>query len=457
MKFHALTLFPEMIEQGLKPGIIGRAVEKGLISLNTVNIREYTRDRHGKVDDYPYGGGAGMLMQAQPVYDAWRAAVGDRKPRTIYLTPQGRPFSQSMARELAKEEELVLLCGHYEGIDQRVLEEIVTDYVSAGDYVLTGGELPAMVMIDAIARLVPGVLGNEDSAEEESFHNDLLEYPQYTRPEVWHGKRVPEVLLSGNHGKVSEWRLEQSKERTAGFRPDLYEKYREKQRLILRLSKDKRNNIHIMESLARGKGEILYHQGGDLLVQDRASSVCMLTAEKTESAGRLAEMLPEGTRWVIVSQDFVRELFVEKGCGLFGSCSQYLYTNKVFLPVRYKEIRRLTEEDTPYVTAHYAHDTEEYVRERVRAGVMYGAFSGERQIGFIGIHTEGSMGLLYVEEEFRRRGVAEALEAFCANRLLEKGFTPYGHIMEGNTPSEHLQEKLGFYRASRCVYWMSIT
>lgn len=314
-----------------------------------------------------------------------------------------------------------------------------------------------MVMIDAIARLVPGVLGNEDSAEEESFHNDLLEYPQYTRPEVWHGKRVPEVLLSGNHGKVSEWRLEQSKERTAGFRPDLYEKYREKQRLILRLSKDKRNNIHIMESLARGKGEILYHQGGDLLVQDRASSVCMLTAEKTESAGRLAEMLPEGTRWVIVSQNFVRELFVEKGCGLFGSCSQYLYTNKVFLPVRYKEIRRLTEEDTPYVTAHYAHDTEEYVRERVRAGVMYGAFSGERQIGFIGIHTEGSMGLLYVEEEFRRRGVAEALEAFCANRLLEKGFTPYGHIMEGNTPSEHLQEKLGFYRASRCVYWMSIT
>lgn len=451
-----MTLFPEMIEQGLKPGIIGRAAEKGLISLNAVNIREYTRDRHGKVDDYPYGGGAGMLMQAQPVYDAWKAVTGGEKIRTVYLTPQGRPFSQGMARELAAEEELVLLCGHYEGIDERVLEEIVTDYVSVGDYVLTGGELPAMVLIDAIARLVSGVLGNEASAEEESFHNDLLEYPQYTRPEVWHGKGVPEVLLSGNHRKVSEWRLERAKERTAGFRPDLYERYQEKQRLIRRLSKDKRNNIHIMESLSRGRGEILYFQGGDLLVQDREASVCMLTAENPESAERLVGMLPGETRWVIASQNFVRDLLAEMGCGLFGSCSQYLYTNKILLPVRYKEIRRLTQEDVPYMTAHYKSDTEEYIRERVRAGVMYGAFSGERQIGFIGIHSEGSMGLLYVEEEFRRRGVAEALEAFCANRLLEKGFTPYGHIMEGNTPSELLQEKLGFYRASRCVYWMRI-
>lgn len=455
MKFHALTLFPEMIEQGLKPGIIGRAVEKGLISLDTVNIREYTRDRHGKVDDYPYGGGAGMLMQAQPVYDAWKAAAGNKKIRTIYLTPQGRIFSQSMARELAAEEELVLLCGHYEGIDERVLDEIVTDYVSVGDYVLTGGELPAMVLIDTIARLVPGVLGNEASAEEESFHNDLLEYPQYTRPEVWHGKSVPEVLLSGNHRKVSEWRLERAKERTSGFRPDLYERYQEKQQLIRRLSKDKRNNIHIMESLSRGRGEILYHQDGDLLVQDREASVCMLKAENPESAERLAQILPEEIKWVIVSQDFVRDLLAENGYRLFGRFSQYLYTNKVSLPVRYREIRRLTETDLPYVALHYMHDTEEYIRERIRAGAMYGAFSGERQIGFVGVHSEGSMGFLYVEEEFRRKGVAGALEAFCVNRLLEKGFTPYSHIQEGNTPSELLQEKLGFYRASCSLYWMS--
>ena len=166
MKLHVLTLFPEMILQGLAPSIIGRAVEKKIISLDAVNIRDYTLDKHGKVDDYTYGGGAGMLMQAQPVYDAWKAASGGKKIRTIYLTPQGTPFTQNLAKELAKEEELIFLCGHYEGIDERVLEEVVTDFVSIGDYVLTGGELPAMVMIDAVARLVPGVLGNDTSAEE---------------------------------------------------------------------------------------------------------------------------------------------------------------------------------------------------------------------------------------------------------------------------------------------------
>lgn len=243
MKLHVLTLFPEMILQGLAPSIIGRAVEKKISSLDAVNIRDYTLDKHGKVDDYTYGGGAGMLMQAQPVYDAWKAASGGKKIRTIYLTPQGTPFTQNLAKELAKEEELIFLCGHYEGIDERVLEEVVTDFVSIGDYVLTGGELPAMVMIDAVARLVPGVLGNDTSAEEESFHNDLLEYPQYSRPESWHEKRVPEVLLSGNHAKIMKWRLEQSETRTLRFRPDLYEKYREKQHLIKQLSKDKRNNI----------------------------------------------------------------------------------------------------------------------------------------------------------------------------------------------------------------------
>ncbi|MDD6491133.1 MAG: tRNA (guanosine(37)-N1)-methyltransferase TrmD [Firmicutes bacterium] len=231
MNFHVLTLFPEMILQGLDTSIIGRAMAKNIITLEAVNIRDYTTNKHKKVDDYPYGGGAGMLMQAQPVYDAWKAVVEKinagkgKKPRVIYLTPQGKTFRQSMAREFAEEENLIFLCGHYEGIDERVLEEIVTDYVSIGDYVLTGGELPTMVMIDAISRMVPGVLSNKESGESESFSNYLLEYPQYSRPEIWHEKRVPEVLLSGDHKKVEEWRLEQSLERTRKARSDLYEKW----------------------------------------------------------------------------------------------------------------------------------------------------------------------------------------------------------------------------------------
>lgn len=226
MKFHIMTLFPEMVLQGLNTSIIGRAAEKGLLSIEAVNIRDYTLDKHKKVDDYPYGGGAGMLMQAQPVYDTWKSIV-DRigyRPRTIYLTPQGPSFTQSMAKEFAKEEDLIFLCGHYEGIDERVLEEIVTDYVSIGDYVLTGGELPAMVMVDAISRMVPGVLTNDESGSAESFEGNLLEYPQYSRPEEWMGKKVPSVLLSGNHQKVDEWRREQSILRTKERRPDLLAK-----------------------------------------------------------------------------------------------------------------------------------------------------------------------------------------------------------------------------------------
>ncbi len=211
--FHILTLFPEMVLQGLHTSILGRAVERNCISIEAVNIRDYTLDKHGKVDDYTYGGGAGMLMQAQPVYDAWLAveeriaARGASGGRVIYVTPQGRTFHQKMAQELAQEEDLIFLCGHYEGIDERVLEEIVTDEISLGDYVLTGGELPAMVMVDAIARLVPGVLHNTDSAVTESFGDGLLEYPQYSRPEIWHDKRVPPVLHSGDHARVDAWRL----------------------------------------------------------------------------------------------------------------------------------------------------------------------------------------------------------------------------------------------------------
>ncbi len=237
MNFHILTLFPDMVTDGLNTSIIGRAIEAGLLSIEAVNIRDYANNKHLKVDDYPYGGGAGMLMQAEPVYGAYQSVMKrikagkseqgqstddeERKTRVVYLTPQGPTFTQRMAEEYAKEEDLILLCGHYEGIDERVLEEIVTDYVSIGDYVLTGGELPAMVMVDAISRLVPGVLSNEVSAEFESFQEDLLEYPQYSRPEEWHGKKVPEVLLSGHHANIAKWRREQSIVRTKERRPDL--------------------------------------------------------------------------------------------------------------------------------------------------------------------------------------------------------------------------------------------
>ena len=225
MNFHVLTLFPEMIMNGLETSILGRAAAKGIVSFEAVNIRDYTLERHGKVDDYPYGGGAGMVMQAEPIYRAYEALVEKigKKPRVIYMTPQGQTFNQGIAVDLAKEEDLVFLCGHYEGVDERVLEMIATDYLSAGDYVLTGGELPAMMMIDCISRLVPGVLNNNVSAEFETFHDNLLEFPQYTRPEVFMGKKVPDILLSGHHANVEKWRREQSIIRTLKNRPELLE------------------------------------------------------------------------------------------------------------------------------------------------------------------------------------------------------------------------------------------
>lgn len=225
MNFHVLTLFPEMIMNGLETSILGRAAAKGIVSFEAINIRDYTLERHGKVDDYPYGGGAGMVMQAEPIYRAYEALVEKigKKPRVIYMTPQGQTFNQRIAEDLAKEEDLVFLCGHYEGVDERVLEMIATDYLSAGDYVLTGGELPAMMMIDCISRLVPGVLNNNVSAEFETFHDNLLEYPQYTRPEVFMDKKVPDILLSGHHANVEKWRREQSIIRTLKNRPELLE------------------------------------------------------------------------------------------------------------------------------------------------------------------------------------------------------------------------------------------
>lgn len=272
MRFYIMTLFPEMVLGGLNTSITGRAVQKGLLDIQALNIRDYAFNKHSSVDDYPYGGGAGMLMQAEPVYQTYlavcqkiaeargaarqtdTAACSDNglpRPRVVYLSPQGKPFHHAMAEEFAKEEDLVLLCGHYEGIDERVLEEIVTDYVSAGDYVLTGGELPAMMMVDAISRLVPGVLHNDVSAEFESFQDDLLEYPQYSRPEIWHDKQVPSILLSGHHANVEKWRREQSVIRTAKWRPDLLEKAHltEAERLLAdAIQKEQADNIVNNES-----------------------------------------------------------------------------------------------------------------------------------------------------------------------------------------------------------------
>lgn len=224
MNFHVMTLFPKMIEDGLNTSITGRAIKEGLINLNCVDIREYTTDKHGHVDDYPYGGGAGMVMQAQPIYDCYMDIVEKnniKKPRVVFLTPTGSVFNQQMSRELANEDDIIFLCGHYEGVDERVIELIVTDNVSIGDYVLTGGELPAMVMIDSISRNIKGVLNNKDSAETESFTTNLLEYPQYTRPVVFMDKKVPDVLLSGHHKNIEKWRMEKSVERTKERRPDL--------------------------------------------------------------------------------------------------------------------------------------------------------------------------------------------------------------------------------------------
>lgn len=223
-----MTLFPDVIDTCMRESITGRALEKGIISLTTLNIRDYTLDKHKRVDDYPYGGGAGMLMQVEPVvrcYDEIRRLSGKEKPRVIYLTPWGKKFTQDDAKALSEEETLVFLCGHYEGIDERALELVATDFYSIGDYVLTGGELPACVMMDTISRLVPGVLNNDDSAVYESFSDGLLEHPQYTRPEVYNELAVPEVLLSGHHKNIEIWKKEQSIERTKKYRPDLYEEY----------------------------------------------------------------------------------------------------------------------------------------------------------------------------------------------------------------------------------------
>ncbi|MFH1646840.1 MAG: tRNA (guanosine(37)-N1)-methyltransferase TrmD [Chloroflexota bacterium] len=247
MRIDILTLFPPMFEVPFSFGIFQRAVASGLVSLNTVDIRDYTHDKHHTADDYPYGGGAGMVLKPEPIFEAVEAIKRDAGPEggdlpVIMLTPQGRPFSQSIARELSGHRHLVFICGHYEGVDERVGERLVTDEISIGDYVLTGGELPAMVVIDAVVRLLPGVLGSEESPQEDSHACGLLEYPQYTRPADFRGWTVPEVLLSGNHARIAKWRREQIIKRTLERRPELLDKAslgREDKQLVKRLTTER--------------------------------------------------------------------------------------------------------------------------------------------------------------------------------------------------------------------------
>lgn len=484
MNFHILTLFPEMIEQGIGTSITGKAMEQGTINVNAVNIRDYTEDKHKKVDDYPYGGGAGMLMQAQPVYDCFQAVKqGIDKPlRVVYVTPQGKTFNQQMAEDFAKEEDLVILCGHYEGIDERVLEEIVTDYVSIGDFVLTGGELPAMVMVDAISRLVPDVLHNDLSAEIESFHMNLLEFPQYSRPEVWHDKKVPEVLLSGNHKKIEEWRLERSIERTKERRPDLYRKYERLQKSVEWLMKDKLLHMDMIEAIRRGQARLFYGGKDGVLLQEKKSGAYMLTAITAEAGEKILNgFLPENAEpeLFVVHQAFLRGSVEERfGMKQANECFQAVYTRNVTLPIKRvvsngmkdgmkdgmehgmeQEMELVIKPlDCSYLDIVYADyrniGGKDYVEERLRSRVLYGAFVNEELAGFIGMHDEGSIGMLHVKEKFRRKGIAAALEADAINRTLALGWLPFGQVYAENAESLALQEKLGLRVSKEKLYWM---
>lgn len=502
MRFHILTLFPEMVMQGLLTSITGRAVKQNKIAIEATNIRDYTLDKHAKVDDYPYGGGAGMLMQAQPVYDAYQS-VADRIPegakkRVVYVTPQGTPFTQQMAQDFAACDDLILLCGHYEGIDERVLEEVVTDYVSIGDYVLTGGELASMVIVDAVARLVPDVLNNDQSAETESFHGNLLEYPQYSRPEVWHDKKVPQVLLSGNQKKINEWRLEQSVIRTQERRPDLYAKYEELQECKKWMMRQKLLHIDMIELINRGRARIVYRDAKELLLRDMISGIYFHTrmaevprieepsnvqaCDLGEDVNRPDELQNWDTaEWKLlqeISKDerieciaiHQREMvpFMEKYFHLKTDmeCIQGAYTRREKLPVRGLygpdgrgengfSIRTLTEEFIPFVAEHYSEiGSPEYVTERILHGAVYGAFYEEKIVGFIADHEEGSIGMLYVLPEYRKRHVAMALETYCMNLAVERGEIPYGQVVLGNEASIRLQEKMGICFAKGTIVWM---
>lgn len=480
MNFHILTLFPEMVMQGLMTSITGRAAKDGRIGIEAVDIRDFTKDKHRKVDDYPYGGGAGMLMQAQPVYDACQSVFAripeSRRTRVIYLTPQGEPFSQKKVRQLSENEDLILLCGHYEGIDERVLEEVVTDYVSIGDYVLTGGELAAMVVVDAVSRLVPGVLNNDMSAETESFHSSLLEYPQYSRPEEWRGRRVPDVLLSGNPKKIEAWRKEEAVKRTKERRPDLYEKYEKLVACRDVMMKQKLLHIDMIEAINRGSAELIACEGDNILLLEPRSRVYYYTAlDETRDGMELLKNLPGGVLsdielLVLHQEELFEPVQTLLSARLLFHCHQVVYTRREQLPITglYRGdgqptadglvIAPLTMEHLDLVCANYDQmDDKIYIKDRIAKGVMYGAFVDGVLAGFIGNHEEGSIGLLTVLPKFRGRKIGKALETYMINVSLRQGHIPYGQVIEGNDKSMRLQESLGLYTAKTPVCWLERT
>lgn len=471
MEFEILTLFPDMILEGCNNSILKRAAEKKLITIDAINIRDFTMDKHGKVDDYVYGGGAGMLMQAQPVFDAWKHAleiqshemdpckkeadINAKGIRTIYLTPQGRKFDQELAKELAREDRLIFLCGHYEGIDERVLEEIVTDQVSIGDYVLTGGELPAMVMIDAIARLIPGVLGSDESSMTESFENDLLEYPQYSRPEIWHDKPVPEVLMSGDHQKIKDWRLEKAKERTRKWRPDLYEKYEEREKLIDRLTKQKKENAYMIDSLLTGKVKILHVEGNAAVTVTNDGQTYQICCETKEQGCALLAYVPKDVKLLLHNCKELNEVLAgEYGLQVGDECYQSVYTQHVSLPIAHKDIRTYPLDAIDYAVENYGGEEErEYLKDRILHGEFFAAYEGEEIVGFCGVHAGGSLGMLYVDPKYRRTSVGSSLASYLVNLSLAQGGLPYAHIRVANLASIKMQEKMGLYVGKRTVFW----
>lgn len=314
MNYYVLTLFPDMIREASKTSIMGRAVKNGLISVNTINIRDFSANKHNRVDDYPYGGGAGMVIEAEPVFRAVNAAKVKTSSgtRVVYLTPQAKVLDQLKVEELAMEEDLIILCGHYEGIDERVLEEVVTDNISIGDYVLTGGELGALVLMDAVSRFVPGVLNNEESSRFESMKDDLLEYPHYTRPEVWHEKKVPEVLLSGDHIKIEKWRYERSIERTKERRPDLYESAKNVHTIYYG-SEKARETAEALNSEISLYGELLDYNRNKLKKTARAfgKKDLVVFVTDTENIGGLADAVSR-----IHASDTQAFLLTTGSCGL---------------------------------------------------------------------------------------------------------------------------------------------
>lgn len=418
MDFKILTLFPDMIMSGLSESITGRAIKSGLISIEAIDIRTFSNDKHGRVDDYTYGGGAGMLMQAQPVYDAYKSVSGGEKKRCVYVTPQGKPFTQNMAHDFAQEDELVILCGHYEGIDERVLEEIVTDYVSIGDYVLTGGELAAMVIVDAVSRLVPGVLGNSESSVGESFHGSLLEYPQYSRPEVWHDKKVPEELLSGDPKLINGWRMEKSIERTKERRPDLYEKYKNDLAAIERMQENKRLLVPMIEILKRGLGTV---------------------AQNDEESIRLfCETLGCFYTWKIGADDI--EVMTVDGCETEKYYKSYVYTQKNQLPIPKMHIRTATLDDIDFVNVCFGG---EYSAEGIAKYIVHErVFVSEKGAGLE--RFDGGI-------SFSKGCEDRDLISFMTNRHLQKGYVPY-ILVETKDNQVDDMDSLGYYTSCGILY-----